>query len=153
MVYGLVSPLDDATTKAVFKSKRIPAENIVSNSQLGRLVEVLKSGDVVYAISVNRFGSVAQLFTFIQICWSKGVTVHFITETYLDVGNGKQWRTSVGNLVGYMGKLDSNIRMQMAQNIQLTNEQWRCVYQYLQIMNLETLSHIFATDGILKRGS
>lgn len=39
MVYGFISSLDDETTKAFFRSKRIPTNNIYSTGGLGTLAE------------------------------------------------------------------------------------------------------------------
>ena len=60
MVYGIVSQVDNATTRAYFKNKRVPDVNVVYITQLASLVQMLKSGDVVFVVSVNRFASVSQ---------------------------------------------------------------------------------------------
>ena len=153
MNYGIIARLDDDTTTAVFKGKRIPAENIVAINQLDRLAQVLKAEDVVYVISVNRFFSVTQLLSFAQLCQTRGVTVHFIAQPYLDMGNGKHWKTSVRNLLGMMQKIEYSVKTQMAQQMKLTRAQWECIYRYLEIMSLEILARIFSADGILRRGN
>ena len=153
MVYGIISVMDDETTKAVFKSKKILAENIVASNQLERLAHVLKTEDVVYVVSVNRFYSVAQLFSFVQGCQSRGVALHFVAQPYLDIGNGKYWRPSIRNLLVIVQKIEYSIKTQMTQRMNLSKTQWECVYRYLEIMNLEVLAHIFSSDGILRRGS
>lgn len=153
MNYGIISRLDDDTTTAVFKSKRIPADNIVAINQLERLAQVLKAGDVVYVISVNRFFSVAQLLSFAQLCQTREVTVRFIAQQYLDMGNGKHWKTSVRNLLGMMQKIEYSVKTQMTQQMNLTRAQWDCIYRGLEIMSLEILARIFSADGILRRGN
>lgn len=55
MVYGVVSKMDDATSKAVFQSKRIRSNNIYYNSNLNALANQLQSGDVVWVINVKGF--------------------------------------------------------------------------------------------------
>ena len=64
MIYGIVSQVDDATTRAYFKNKRVPDANVVHIVQLPSLLQVLKSGDVVFVVSVNRFTTVSQFFQF-----------------------------------------------------------------------------------------
>ena len=61
MVYGIVSQVDDATTSAYFKSKRVPDVNVMHITQLPSLLQMLKSGDVVFVVSVNRFWSVSAI--------------------------------------------------------------------------------------------
>lgn len=74
MVYGIVSQLDDATTKAFFRSKKVADANVVFSTQLSVLVKVLKSGDIVYVVSVNRFGTVSQFLNFGRFCMANGVS-------------------------------------------------------------------------------
>ena len=90
MIYGFVSSMDGETTRVLFRSKKIPMQNIFHSGGLGKLVEVLKDGDVVYVISCTRFSSVNQVYGFAKLCHERGVTVHFVAEPYLDIGNGKQ---------------------------------------------------------------
>lgn len=153
MNYGIIARLDDDTTTAVFKGKRIPADNIVAINQLDRLAKVLKAEDVVYVISVNRFFSMAQLLSFVQLCQTRGVTVHFIAQPYLDFGNGKYWKTSIRNLLVMMQKIEYSVKTQMTQQMNLTRAQWDCIYRGLEIMSLEILARIFSADGILRRGN
>ena len=41
MVYGIVSQVDDATTRAYFKNKRVPDVNVVHITQIASLVQML----------------------------------------------------------------------------------------------------------------
>ena len=41
----------------------------------------------------------------------------------------------------------------MTEGFRMTNEQWDYVYRCFEVMNLEVLGEIFASDGVLKRGS
>ena len=92
MIYGFISSLDDETTKVFFRSKKIRVNNIYSAGSLGALTSVLQSGDVVYTVSCNWFASVRQVYTFARLCHERGIILHFVAESYLDMGNGKQWR-------------------------------------------------------------
>ena len=78
MIYGFISSLDDETTKAFFRSKRISVNNIYNTGGLGALAEDLKTGDVVYTISCNRFASVRQVYTFARFCADKNVRLQIL---------------------------------------------------------------------------
>ena len=153
MVYGIVSQFDDATTKAFFRSKKVADENVVCNTQLSVLAKVLKSGDVVYVVSVNRFCTVSQFLNFGKFCMANGVSLHILAQPYLDVGNGKHWKPSVVNQMMKMVEIERQATGKMAQGFRMTNEQWDYVYRCFEIMNLEVLAHTFSADGVLKRGS
>lgn len=95
MIYGIVLQTDDATIRAFFKNKRVSDANVVHITQIASLVQMLKSGDVVFVVSVTRFSSVPQFFQFGKFCMSNGVSLHLLAQPYLDLGNGKHWKTSV----------------------------------------------------------
>ena len=102
MIYGFISSLDDETTKVFFRSKKIRGNNIYNAGSLGALTSVLQSGDVVYTVSCNRFASVRQVYTFARFCHERGIILHFVAESYLDMGNGKQWRPAVAKVIASM---------------------------------------------------
>lgn len=97
MVYGIVSQLDDATTKVYFKSKKIGDANVYTHNQLVTLIQTMKSDDVVFVVSVNRFFTVAQVLYFGKCCMEKGGSLHILAQPYLDLDNGKHWKPSVIN--------------------------------------------------------
>ena len=95
MFYGIISQADDATTRAYFKNKRVPDANVVHIIQLPSLMQMLKSGDVVFVVSVNRFWSVNQFLQFGKFCMANGISLHLLAQSYLALGNGKHWKPSV----------------------------------------------------------
>lgn len=153
MVYGIVSQLDDTTTKAFFRSKKVAEENVAYSTQLSVLVKMLKSGDVVYVVSVNRFCTVSQFLNFGKYCMANGVSLHVLAQPYLDLGNGKHWRPAVMSQIMKMVEIERQATGKMAQGFRMTNEQWDYVYRCFEIMNLEVLAQIFSADGVLRRGS
>lgn len=153
MVYGLISQLDDATTQAVFRSKRIASENIYYRPQLSELFSRVKTGDAIYCISINRFSSVNQLWSVGKICMERGVSLRFIAQPYLDLGNGKHWKPSVVKQIQSMVEVERRAKAHLTEGFRMTREQWDYLYTTLEIMNLEVLAHTFSADGILKRGS
>lgn len=153
MVYGIVSHLDDLTTKAFLKSKKVAEESIVYNTQLYAFSKALKQGDVVYVISVNRFNTVSQFMSFGKFCFSKGVSLHILSQPYLDIYNGKCWKASVIKQMSSMVEIERMATGKMTQSFKMSNEQWEFVFRIFQIMNLEVLGQIFSSDGVLKRGS
>ena len=84
MVYGIVSNLDTTNTLEVFHSKKINEDNIVHVNHLSNLGGILKSGDAVYVMSVNRFLRVGQVLGFGRLCMSKGVCSTKTCETILN---------------------------------------------------------------------
>ena len=153
MVYGFISSLDDETTKAFFRSKRIPTNNIYSAGGLGALAEDLKTGDVVYVISCNRFASVRQVYTFARFCADRGIILHFVAEPYLDIGNGKTWRQAVASTNASMVESEQKAKQMMVNGFKMNDSQWEYTFRCFEMMNLDILSHVFSADGVLKRGS
>lgn len=153
MVYGIVSQFDNATTKVFFRSKKVADENVVCNTQLSVLAKVLKYGDVVYVVSVNRFRTVSQFLNFGKFCMANGVSLHILAQPYLDLVSGKHWKTSVVNQMMKMVEIERRATGKMAQGFRMTNQQWEYVYRCFEIMNLEVLAYTFSADGVLKRRS
>jgi len=152
MVYGIISQADDATTSVYFKSKRVPDANVVHIVQLPSLMQMLKSGDVVFVVSVNRFWSVNQFLQFGKFCMSNGVSLHLLAQPYLDLGNGKHWKQSVMSQMMRMVELERYAKANMTKGYKYSNEYWEYLCRTFEIMNLEVLAHTFSTDGVLKRG-
>ena len=153
MVYGIISHLDDETTRVFFKNKKVQDANMVYSNQLPALVKMLKSGDVVYVVSVNRFISVSQFMIFGKICMANGVSLHLLAQPCLDISSGRHWKLVYLNQMEWMVEMERRAIGSMAQGFRMTNEQWDYVYRCFGVMNLEVLAHTFSTDGVLKRGS
>lgn len=153
MVYGIISQLDDATTKAFFRSKKVAEENVVYSTQLSVLVNMLKSGDVVYVVSVNRFCTVSQFSNFGKFCMANGVSLHVLAQPYLDLGNGKHWKPAVMSQMAKMVEVERGAIARMSNGYKYSNEYWDFLCRTFEIMNLEVLAQIFSADGVLKRGS
>lgn len=153
MVYGIVSQLDDVTTLEFFRSKKVSKENVVHISQISTLANVLNFGDVVFVVSVNRFLSVSQFLNFGKLCMNKGICLRLLAQPYLDITNGKQWKNSVIRQMTHMVNVERRAIGRMAQGAKYTNEFWEYLCRSFEIMNLEVLAQIYATDGIMKRGS
>lgn len=153
MNYGLISALDDETTKYVFRGKKITENQMIPNYQIGEAVKQLHKGDTVYAISVNRFDSVSQLLAIGQFCMQKGVSLRFIGQPYLDLADGKCWRDSVLWQMEKMKSIELTAKGRLQQCIRMNKEGWETVFRCIEILNLEILAHTFSPDGILKRGN
>lgn len=154
MNYGIISEWDDVrVTKTIFKSKRIPEQNIVSREQIGMLVKHLRPRDVVYVLDVSTFYSVSQLVNFGRYCMTNGIVLHVINQPYLDVGNGKNWKTSVVKQMMKMCESEKRATGRMVENLRLTRQQWEVIFRSVELMNLEIMAEVFSSDGILKRGN
>ena len=153
MDYGLISALDDETTKYVFRGKKITEKQVIPNYKIGEAMEHLQKGDAVYAISVNRFNSVSHLLAIGRLCMQKGVSLRFIAQPYLDITDGKYWRDTVLWQMEKMNSIEGAAKRRLQQCMRMNNEGWETVFRCIEIMNLEILAHTFSPDGILKRGN
>lgn len=153
MFYGIISNLDDATTRVFLKNKKVPDANVVYITQLASLVQMLKSGDVVFVVSVNRFRAVSQFLNFGKFCMSNGVSMHLLAQPYLDISSGRHWKPVFVNQMVKMVEAERGAIGHMVQGFRMTNEQWEYVCRTFEMMNLEVLAHTFSTDGVLKRSS
>ena len=153
MVFGLISSLDNETTKYIFRGKRITEEHYIPNYEIGRTVSNLKSGDTVYAISVNRFDSISHLMAIGQLCMQKGVALRFIGQPSLDIANGKYWRDAVLWQMQEMRKSEMMTIGILHQRMQMNAEGWEIVRRCIERMSMEILAHTFSPVGILKRGN
>jgi len=153
MVYGIISQLDDVTTRELFRNKRITEENIVHINLISHLVNVVKSGDVVYVVRVNRFATVSQFMNFGKLCMSKGVSLHILAQPYLNLGNNKHWKPYVIKQMMHMVDVERRAIGRMSTASKYSKEYWEYLCRTFEIMNLEVLAHTFSADGVLKRGS
>lgn len=153
MFYGIISQLDNDGTFEVFRSKKVNKDSIVHVNFLSRLGSVLKSGDVVYVMSVNRFLTVGQCLSFGNLCMSRGVTLHFIVQPYLDITAGKTWKPAVINQMKKMMCIERSAMGRMSSVCKYTNEHWEYLCRTFEMMNVELLAQTFANDGLMKRGS
>ena len=153
MVYGIVSELDNRNTLEVFRSKKVNEDSIVHVNHLSGLGGILRSGDVVYVMSVNRFLRVGQVLSFGRLCMSRGVSLRFITQPYLDITVGKHWKPAVINQMTRMMHTERGAMGRMSSVCKYTNEHWEYLCRTFEMMNVELLAQIFANDGLMKRGS
>ena len=153
MVYGIISDLDNVTTAELFNSKKIKEEHIIHINFLQSLKGILRTGDVVYVMSVNRFLSVAQCLCFGRICASMGVSLRFILQPYLDISMNKPWKPYVVNYMTKMMYLERSAIGRMSSACKYTNEHWEYLCRTFEMMDVELLAHTFSNDGLMKRGS
>lgn len=153
MVYGIISQLDDVTTRELFRSKRMLEDNIIHINFIHELVKQLKSGDAVFVVSVSRFQTVSQFLQFGKFCMLHGVSLHLLSQPYLDLSSSKHWKPSVISQMMRMVEAERGAMARMSSVCKYTNEYWDFLCRTFEIMNLEVLAHIFSADGVLKRGS
>ena len=80
MVYGIVSQVDDATTRAYFKNKRVPDVNVVHITQIASLVQMLATKQGNRRLQATIYFLAIQM---IQIS-SKGTPRHPAFRAYYD---------------------------------------------------------------------
>lgn len=152
MLYGIYSGRDNEATKTVFKGKRIPDRNCFPISGLGALAQVLTENDVVHVVNVNRFMSVAQIFSFAHLCHERGVILHFLDQPYLDISTSKKWKPSIVRLLQKMVENENCAKAYMRQCFRMSDVQWGYVDSCLEGMNLASLAAVFSSDGVMGRG-
>lgn len=153
MVYGIISQKDNQTSLAYFKSKKVSQGNLVTADRLQQLVNVITAGDVIHVVSVDRFPSVNTFVTFAGIVLKKGASMKILDQPYLDVGNGKHYKTSVEEHLKVLAGLESvNVSRLMA-SLKLTDAGKEYVIRCVTDITLGILAKTYASDGILHRGS
>lgn len=95
MVYGIISVKDNQTSLSYFKSKKVSQNNLVTADRLKELANILSAGDVVHVVSVDRFPSVNAFVIFAGIVLKTGASMKILEQPYLDIGNGKHYKTSI----------------------------------------------------------
>lgn len=155
MVYGVVSERDCncETTMLFFRGKKISEENIADLYHLGELAKRLQRGDTVYALNVNRFGSVSRLLYFGRFCMQNGISLRFMSQPSLDIANGRHWKDAVIWQMERVKEIETACKGRLQQGFRMTNEQWDFLFYCIECMNMETFAHTFNPDGILKRGN
>ncbi len=151
MVYGIISGLDNETTKAVFKQKKISMDRVVHSSKLHYLLNVLKAGDSVHVISVNRFINTIQLLEFGRFCMCKGVNLHILSQPYLSISSGRHWKPSTLKLMEQIIHTEDSAIQYLSKGFRMNDSQWRYMCHSLEMLSLEILANTFASDGVLKR--
>ena len=153
MFYGIYSEiLDNKTTVAVFRGKRIPEQNFVPISHLIHLEQRLVMNDKVFIVDVNRFPSISQLLEFAEFCHRQKVSVNFMAQPYLNITQSRQWKGAIIKLMYEMLSSVNNVKADMRQHFKMSDAQWRYVDSCLDWLAIITLSGIFSSDGILAHG-
>ena len=151
--YGLMSGLDTENTKAVFKAKKIAQKNVIFIEHLNNLIERLSEGDLLFAMNVNRFCSVSQLGRFGRYCKENGISLQFMEQPYLNIGNGKYWKTNIERHLVKIAELEIQIKNDLQKNIRMDNSARNKMFRDIEIQNLEIVSYTYASGGIMSKSS
>ncbi len=152
MVYGIVSAKDNQTSLAYFKSKKISQGNLVSTDRLQQLANILRAGDVVYVVSVDRFPSVNAFVMFAGIVLETGASIKILEQPYLDVGNGRHYKASVEEHLKVLAGLESANVSRLIGALKLTDAGKDYVIRCVTYITIGILAKTYASDGILHRG-
>lgn len=153
MIYGIISQKDNQTSLAYFKSKKVSQGNLVTADRLQQLVNVLSSGDVIYVVSVDRFPSVNAFVTFAGIVLKTGASMKILEQPYLDVGNGKHYKSSIEEHLKVLAGLESVNISRMMGSLKLTGAGKEYVIRCVTDISLGILAKTYASDGILHRSA
>ena len=151
MVYGLVRDVYDQTEMTVMSSKRIPAYNIASVSQVNILLSRVKRGDVIWLTTVADFPSVTRFVAFADVTLNLGVQLRIVHEPYLELGNGKHWRMSVREHVDALVALEKANADRLFSTFSFDDNGKKYVRSCIADITVSILSKTYASDGILHR--
>ncbi len=82
----------------------------------------------------------------------QGVSLRIIGQPYLDIANGKIWKSSVELQLANMAELEMQLKYHLGHSLRLSNNQWNIINRSLEIQNLAIASKIYSPDGIMRRG-
>lgn len=153
VVYGIVSEKDNETTRTVFRSKKIADTDIYPITKLDVLLSRLNSGDTVICISVDRFLSVSQYALFSEKVLNAGVSLRIMEQPYLDIGNGKHWRSSVVAHLHTLVHAENAMVNRLYSALELTDKGKYYVGRCVTDMSIGILAKTYSVDGILHRGN
>ncbi len=153
MVLGLVSSMASSNEMTAMRTKKVSDNRIIEIGNVDTLVSSMKSGDVVYLLDVQVFTSVHMLYKFMCIAVDGDVSVKFINQSYLDVGNGKHWRSSIINQLKSMMVLEERTARVMQNELRVKNtDAGIYIGKSIGILGIRAVASVYASDGILKRG-
>ena len=153
MVYGIISQKDNQTSIAFFKSKKVSSSNLVTADRLKQLGNVITAGDVVHVVSVDRFLSVNDFVIFAGIVLRSGASMKILEQPYLDIGNGKHYKTSIEEHLNVLARLESVNVSRLLGSMQLTDADREYVIRCVTDISLGILANTYGSDGILHRGN
>jgi hypothetical protein len=153
MVYRIISAKDNQTSLAYFKSKKVSQGNLVTADRLRQLVNVLSAGDVVHVVSVDRFPSVNAFVIFAGIVLKTGASMKILDQPYLDIGNGKHYKSSIEEHLKVLVGLESANINRLVSALKLNGAGKEYVIRCVIDISLGILAKTYASDGILHRGS
>ena len=154
MIYGICdNRMDAETTLSWMRSKKVAKENMISTTDIPKLIPNLVAGDVVYCAGVDRFVSMARLYEGCSMIYQRNASIRFLAQPYLDMGNGKQWKPAVIRDMQNRIQTEAEYVNLLVGKLQLSGEWSWYVRQLVSSMNLRILAQTYSSDGILKRGS
>mgnify|MGYP000943480382 CR=1 FL=1 len=153
MVYGIISAKDNQTSLAYFKSKKVSQGNLVTTDRLQQLANVLTAGDVIHVVSVDRFPSVNAFVIFAGIVLKIGASMKILEQPYLDIGNGKHYKSSIEEHLKVLAGLESANVSRLMGSLKLTDAWKEYVIRCVTDISLGILANTYGSDGILHRGN
>ena len=153
MNYGIYLRQNNEADVTHFKSKKIKNEGLVHVSHLQNLLKVLKSGDVVHVISVDRFPSVSLFYGFVKAVVRQGASIRILEQPYLDAGNGKVYKNSVMKHLDYLCRLENYYIPKMKKMMRLNPAGEQYLDQCIREIMIFVLSETYSSEGILRRSS
>ena len=132
------------TTRTVFRSKKITDNQIYFVSQLRVVVERLQSDDIIYCISVDRFLRVSQYVVFCEKVLHARASLRCLEQPYLDIGNGRHWRSSVVSQLNTMVRAEGVTANRLCSVMELTDKGRNYVSRCMVDMSITILAKTYS---------
>ena len=152
MVFGVYAYGNIEMKREVLRGRKIKETELIHLSEVHKLFQRLSANDTVIVYTVKDFASVTMFSRFVAEVTKRGVSVKFINEHYLDVGNGKVWRESVKAHIDAMIGLEQFCYERLSKAFKLNKAASDFLADIVGGCSVSALSGAFCNDGILHRG-
>lgn len=152
MYYGVISDAMTQTELTVMKAKKISVKNIYCVSKCGLLEERLEIGDKVTIVGIEIFDSILQFVSFAKMIATYGANLQIIEQPYLQLRNGKYWKSAIVKDVDYRMALESRmLNATTHKGINMDRNTKIILANNFAKLNLHIMAKTYSADGILKR--
>ena len=152
MLFGVYAYGNVEMKREVLRGRKIKETELIHLSEVNKLFQRLSANDTVIVYTVKDFASVTMFSRFVSEVTKRGVSVKFINEHYLDVGNGKVWKDSVQAHINAMIGVEQYCYERLSRGLKLNKAASEFLADIIGGCSVSALSIAFCNDGILRRG-
>jgi len=152
MVFGVFAYGNIEMKREVLRGRKVKESELIHLSEVHKLFQRLSANDTVIVYTVKDFASVSMFSRFVAEVTKRGVSVKFINEHYLDIGNGKVWRDSVQAHINALIGLEQFCYERLSKAFKFNKAASEFLADIIGGCSVSALSIAFCNDGILRRG-